>query len=89
MDPELRDLLEETHALTKENNQILHGIRRSQRIASFMRALYWIIIIGITFGSFYLFQPYINKMLDLYSSISNTEQRFNSNDSIQDFLKNL
>ena len=88
MDPESKSLLAETYALAKENNDILHGIRRSQRMASFMRAIYWLIIIGITFGSFYLLQPYINKMLDLYNSVSGTEQKLNSG-SLQDLLKKL
>ena len=88
MDPESRQLLEKTYSLAKENNQILHGIRRSQRIASFMRALYWVIILAVTFGSFYLLEPYVNKMLDLYNSISGTEQKLNSG-SLQDLLKNF
>ncbi len=88
VDPESRELLQKTYTLAEENNQILHGIRRSQRIASLMRALYWLIILAITFGSFYLLQPYINKMLDLYNSISGAEQKLNSG-SLQDLLKNF
>ena len=90
MDPESKKLLEETFQLVSDNNKILHGIRRSQRIASFMRALYWLIIIGISIGSFYYISPYLDKILGLYNSLSDTEQKLNSSSgSIQDLLKNF
>ena len=77
-DMESKKLLENTLALVEENNQMLRGIRRSQRIASFMSLLYWLVIIGVTFGGLYLLQPYIDKMVNLYNSISNTEQKLNT-----------
>ena len=89
MDPESKRLLQETFDLAEENNKILHGLRRSQRIASFMRILYWVIIISVTFWSFYLIQPYINKVLELYNSVSSTEQKLKGSGSIQDLLKNF
>ncbi|HPS21333.1 MAG TPA: hypothetical protein PLO44_00810 [Candidatus Paceibacterota bacterium] len=65
MDLEERQLIENTYNLVKENNQMLHKIRRSQRIANFTRFLYWLIIIGITVGAFYFVQPYIDQLQGL------------------------
>jgi len=61
MDPESKQLLQNTFNLATENNKMLRKIRRSQKIASFMRIVYWIIIIGITAGAFYFFQPYLEQ----------------------------
>ena len=62
MDPESKELLQNTFKLVEENNQMLHKIRRAQKIASFMRTLYWLIIIGISIGAFYFLQPYVAQI---------------------------
>ncbi len=62
MDPESKQLLENTYALSEENNKMLHSMRRAQKIASFMRVMYWIVIIAITFGSYYFLQPYVTQL---------------------------
>ena len=88
MDPESKKLLEETFTLTQENNKMLHKVRSVQKWAIFWSWLKIVVIIGITLGSFYFLQPYINKIIDLYNSISGTEQKLNdSSDSFQNLLK--
>jgi hypothetical protein len=62
MDPESKQLLEKTYSLVEENNSLLRKMRRAQRIASFMRAFYWLVIIGISIGAFYFLQPYIDQV---------------------------
>ena len=91
MDPESKKLLQETFALAQDNNKMLHSIKRSQRIASLMRIVYWLVIVGAGVWSLYLIQPYIDKMLSLYNSVSSTEQKLKSDgaNSIQDLLKKL
>lgn len=88
MDPESKKLLEETFELVKENNKMLHKVRNVQKWAAFWQTLKIVLIIGIAFGSFYFLEPYLNKMVDLYNSISGTNQKLNnSTNSIQDLLK--
>jgi len=90
MDSESRNLLEKTLSLTEENNKMLHKIRGVQKREITWRTLKIIIIVGITFGAFYFLEPYVNKIVNLYNSISGTEQKLNnSSNSIQDLLKNL
>ncbi len=60
MDAEDKKMLADTFKLATENNKILWKMRRSQRIASFMRIVYWTLIIGIGIASFYFVQPYID-----------------------------
>ena len=69
MTPEERSLLERTCAMTEENNKILHSMRRSNRISTIMRAIYWVIILLVGFGAYYFIQPYLTTMLNLYGQV--------------------
>jgi len=62
MDPESKQLLQDTYNLADQNNKMLRSIRRAQKVSSFLRFMYWIIIIGIGVGSFYFLQPYVNQI---------------------------
>jgi len=90
MDPESKKLLEQTLELEQDNNKMLRSMKRSMLWGRVMNILYWLIIIGISVGAFYFIQPYFNKILSLYNSISGSQQNANSsNTSFQDFLKKL
>ncbi|MDQ5893141.1 MAG: hypothetical protein QG640_152 [Patescibacteria group bacterium] len=62
MTPEERSLLERTYKMAEENNEILRSIRRSNRWSMAVKAIYWIVIIGLSIGAFYFIQPYIEFM---------------------------
>lgn len=62
--------------LTEENNQILKKMRSSQKVASVMRAVYWLIIIGVTVGAFYTLQPYLDQLKDIYGGASDVLNNF-------------
>ncbi len=66
-DSEIKDLLEENLKLSKENNRMLNKLRSAQRFSSAMRAIYWLILIGISVGAFYYIQPYFDQVKSLYS----------------------
>lgn len=65
MTPEEKSLLERTYKIVEDNNTILRGIRRANRISAGIRIFYWLVIIGATLGLFYYMQPYIDTMFDL------------------------
>jgi hypothetical protein len=90
MDPESEKLLKETFLLAKENNVMLRKIRRGQKWASFMRVIYWLIIIGISIGAWYYLQPWVDKVMNLYSQVSGSSQTVNSVNlnSLGDMLNN-
>jgi len=69
MTPEEREMLEQTLELTRDNNKILHKIRRNNIISSIIRALYWIIILGTAFGAYYFIQPYLSMIGEGYIEI--------------------
>jgi len=90
MTPEERQLLKETADLVKENHQILKSIRRNARIASFMRALYWIIILASIFGTYYFIQPYINAITEGYEGMKdNIDNVKGLTDKLPDILNLL
>lgn len=68
--------LDEVLELTRENNKMLHSMRRTQRFSSFFRLLYWIIILGSVFGVYYYFEPTIKKYLKTMQTSLEIIQKF-------------
>ena len=69
MTPEERQLLKETAELVKENHKILKSMRRSARWSSFLRFVYWAVILGGAVASYYFIQPYLNAVVNGYNEI--------------------
>ena len=69
-DAKTKVLLERTVALVEENNMILRKMHRRMKWGSFFHILYWVLIIGITLGSYYFLQPYLESALGVYGSLS-------------------
>ena len=88
MDPESKQLLQNTLALAEENNKLLYKIRGVQKRGVVYQVLKYLLILGIAFGSFYYVEPYLNKIVDMYNSITGVEQKVN-NSPLQNLLKNL
>ena len=89
MTPEERELLQRVANQVDENNQILRGIRRVQRFATVYRIVYWVLIIGLSFGAFYFIQPYINMLKSVSSGNLDKVLDQTQNNSIANFLKDL
>ena len=76
MDPELKRLLEETHALAKDNNRILHAIRRERWIGLIFNILVWtsLIVLPLYYYQTYL-QPEVSKFF-LHTGVSTSTGAF-------------
>jgi hypothetical protein len=48
------------------------------RLGRFMTLLYWLILIGVSFGVFYYFQPYLDSVLKLYNQAKTQFENVNS-----------
>ncbi|MFA7216961.1 MAG: hypothetical protein WC095_03195 [Candidatus Paceibacterota bacterium] len=68
MTPEENALLKRTLSIAEENNEMLRAIRRSMRLARFMTIVYWLFIAGAFAGAYYLVQPYLETILNIYNS---------------------
>ena len=72
MTPDEKSLLERTAALAQENNAILRSMRRTARFETIMRVIYWVIILGASYGAYVFVQPYVNTMLASVSQLQST-----------------
>ncbi|HSE56607.1 MAG TPA: hypothetical protein VLB02_00785 [Candidatus Paceibacterota bacterium] len=72
MDPELKGRLKVIEDKLEKNHQLLVRIRRVQKNAGLFRLFYWLVVIGIAFGSFYYLSPYLTQIKKLYSDASDT-----------------
>ncbi len=70
MTPEEHRILMETRQLAEENNTILRKIQRSQRASLAVKAIYWLIIIGLSVGAFWFIQPYIDSLKGAASDLT-------------------
>lgn len=71
MPPDVQSTLEELMKLTRDNNSMLHKMRRGARNAQMMRGFYWLLIIGVSVAGYYTIKPYIEKVQSLYSDGQN------------------
>jgi hypothetical protein len=78
MDPESKKLLEDTFALAKENNKMLHSVLRYIRISRTMTIIYWVIIIGSAVGAYYFIQPYVDQLIGIYGGAKSGLDDFGS-----------
>ncbi len=76
MSPEEKSLLERTYKMTEENNIILKSIRRSARVGTVMRILYWIVILGLSYGAYYFIQPYLQNVMGMYDKVQGASNLF-------------
>lgn len=81
MDPqieELKELVRENIAIAKDNNKMLHGLRRGAWMSRLMRVLWIVLIVGASLYSYVYFQPYIDQILGLYNNIQELQQKAGS-----------
>ncbi len=69
MNPEEKSLLEKTYALAKENNDMLHALRRSIRWGRIFRLAYWLLIIAGAIGTTVYIGPMLQQVYGTYQSV--------------------
>jgi Trk-type K+ transport system membrane component len=67
MDPELKQTLDQIHALTKDNHKMLRAIRRDQWFGFFGRIIIWLIVLALPL---YLYQQYLQPLVSKFSATS-------------------
>ncbi|MEK7575084.1 MAG: hypothetical protein AAB511_02540 [Patescibacteria group bacterium] len=88
MNPEERRLLERAVTLSEENNNILRGIRRANRLGFIWKIVYWIVILAVSYGAYVYIQPYVDQVMKVYQGTVNTSQKVSSQFSgLENFFK--
>lgn len=83
---EILSRLKEIESEVKSNTNMLISIQRRARMAILFSAIKWIIILGITFGTFYYAKPYLEQLMGLYGQVLGQQQQASG---LLDGLKNL
>ena len=78
MEPSIEKKLDDLMELTVENNHMLRKMRQAQRFTVVMRTLYWVLIIGLAFGSFYFVKPYFEQLTKVYTQGATSFQTIQS-----------
>ncbi|KKU70499.1 MAG: hypothetical protein UX94_C0005G0061 [Parcubacteria group bacterium GW2011_GWA2_47_21] len=86
MNEEEKELLEETHRLAAENNEIIKKFYRSHKWGRAIKITYWVLILGTAFGAYWLIQPYLEAIT---GSIGTVRQSVESVRNVGDSLKQL
>jgi hypothetical protein len=76
MDPNERQQLKEALELSRENNTLLKKMWRATQWGRAIKALYWFIIIGVTVGSLYFLQPYLDTLQGVYGGLRGAQSQF-------------
>lgn len=72
----LQEQIKKLTVLVEENQLILKSIQRRARMTILISSIKWLIILGVTFGSFIFLQPYLDTMFQAYTSISDFTNPF-------------
>jgi hypothetical protein len=62
-------MLVETREIVEENSRVLKSLQKAKHAELIFRGLYWVAIIALSLGSYYLIQPYVDTLKEAYSSI--------------------
>ncbi len=77
MDPDIKEMLEHSIALGEENNRLLKGLRRANRLAFAWRVIYIGIFLGGAAIAFTFFKPYYEGLKETYGTIVETQTQIN------------
>lgn len=78
MNEDLKDLLSKNLEISEKTLKILKGMRRAERVRSFLSVLKWGIVIALTAYSFVQVQPYLDSLLKTYQQIYKTAGSINN-----------
>lgn len=89
MDPEIRNMLQQNLDLARENNEMLKKIRSIQKWQQVYRIAYWVVVLGISFGAYYYLQPYLEKVLSIYTGQASAMNGLSKSFSDVNYLNQL
>lgn len=70
--------LDELLRLERENNQILHSVRRKQHWQTFMAVIYWLVLLGGAVAAYHFLEPYLAQLIKMYNSIQDSVGKISS-----------
>ncbi len=84
----LKAELSELKAIVLENQRMIRSVYKRIRLSSTFSVIKWVLIIGVTFGTFYYVQPIFEALFKTYQSVGGVGAGPN-NESVLHLLKSL
>lgn len=81
---ELHEKIDDLTDLVEENQRMLKNLYQRARLATVVVFIKWFVIIGITIGSFYYIQPFINSLVGIYGGMTGGD-----GESLMDLIKSF
>jgi len=91
IEEEMRDISERLRRIedmTEANQNMIKRLHNAYRLSSLFSIIKWVIVIGVTLGSFYYLQPYLEGVLKMYGNLNSFTGGVENNGGI-DILKAL
>ena len=81
--------LEDVYLLAKENNRMLHAMRRDAFVKGVLGFIWWVVIlIVLPYFTWLYLQPYLNQLMDAYNQAQGTSDSINASlQGLPDFSK--
>ena len=77
-----QEKLDEMYHLTLENHDILRSIRRSERVATAFRFIYWLVVLGALGGAYIYISPLIDSLSKNKDKIESSFNQMNQINSV-------
>ena len=86
MPDEEKEILEQTYELTKDTNDKVSRLYRSYKWGRAFKIFYWVAIISLSLGAYWLIQPYIDQLGQVYGGLGETVDTIrNTSQNLLDF----
>lgn len=72
MTDEEKEILERTYELARNTNDKVSRLYRSYRWGRAFKIFYWVAIISLSVGAYWLIQPYVDQLKQAYGGIGDT-----------------
>ncbi len=92
MDADIQGLkkeMAEIKELMTENTRMMRLVYRQARFSTVFSIVKWVLIIGISVGSLYFIQPYLENLMSAYSTVNNFGNAVGQNESLLNQLKDV
>lgn len=89
MDEYNKELLRKNLEVSEESLKILKKMNRARVVGGVLRVFKWIIIIGISLGSYYYIEPYLKGLLNVYNNINAGAGHAGASNIVPGFIEKL
>jgi len=71
----LDEKLEKLEKMMEQDHKMIRSLYIRARLASILRIIYILILIGLAVGGYYFIEPYLNEVKEIYRSIKATQSQ--------------